>query len=362
MYLVTNRSVREDGRGLDMFGAVPSEKGPNELRLVKVTRSGRGYRTELLDDVLPAAEVRRLKRLHGLDIDPTATWYASLAVACEIAAQARKKKRHLLVYVHGYNNDLGDVLETARALERLYNVIVIPFSWPANGGGPVSGGAAYLTDKRDARASADALNRFVEKIADYHDMLTANRRAELRRDAEAACPQNPQLARETFAEMMHRDCRVTLNLLCHSMGNYLLKYAVLPGGTATRRLTFDNVSLVAADCNNQGHADWVEQIPARNRLAIFINEDDFALAWSRRKPGDAQLARLGHQLKGLNAENAYYIDVTEAPWVRNSHSYFIDKAVAKPEGLRKVFATAFEGGKPEATLRYHADVNAYAPR
>ncbi|MBT8446849.1 MAG: hypothetical protein KJO38_06865 [Gammaproteobacteria bacterium] len=102
-----------------------------------------------------------------------------------------------------------------------------------------------------------------------------------------------------------------------------MTYAVLPSGTDTRRLIFDNVSLVAADCNNEGHAAWVEQIPIRNRLSVFINEDDFALAWSRRKPGAAQLARLGHLLKGLNASNAHCT---------------------------------------EATLRYHAGSNACAPR
>ena len=135
-----------------------------------------------------------------------------MRIACELNVLARKKNKHLLLYVHGYNNDMPDVIGTCMALEKLYNVIVVPFFWPANGGG-ASGAAAYVSDKRDARASADALR-------------------------------------------------------------------------------------------------------PRNRLYVVINEDDFALKWSRRKPGDEQLARLGHYLKNLVARSAYYINVTNASWVK----------------------------------------------
>ncbi|HSO84673.1 alpha/beta hydrolase [Thiocapsa sp.] len=144
MFVVTNRKVNTRKEGLDLFGDTPNTVGPNELRLVKVTKQGSHYTTELLADRLTQAEVRELKRRHALDIDERADWYASLRVACDLMEQAAREKRHLLVYVHGYNNDMKDVLGTAEALQAIYNVIVLPFSWPANGGGAVSGTAAYL--------------------------------------------------------------------------------------------------------------------------------------------------------------------------------------------------------------------------
>ena len=164
MYIVTNRKLDESANGLDIFGSVPSGQGPNELRLVKATLSGSKFQTEILDDRLTEQEVLELKQQYNLDINPADDWYVSLKVACELMAEAQKQKKHVLFYVHGYNNDVQDILKTAMAMEELYNVMVVPFTWPANGGGALTGTAAYLSDKQDARASADALNRFIEKI------------------------------------------------------------------------------------------------------------------------------------------------------------------------------------------------------
>ncbi len=359
MYLVTNRRVQGDEKGLDVLGSTPSEKGPNELRLVKVTRRGKGFETELLDDELSKTEVRGLKAELKLGIDPNVKWFASLRVACELMVRAREEKKHVLVYVHGYNNDVEDIVKNAEALEKQFDVLVLPFTWPANGGGPVSGTAAYLSDKRDARASMDALNRFIGKVSEYHALLTAGRREVLWTEASAGRVANQTEARERFTQLLDRDCKVTVNLICHSMGNYLLKYALGPTDAAARELVFDNISLVAADANNPDHEEWVERIQVRNRLHIVINEDDFALGFSRRKPGQEQRARLGHHLKNLKARNAYYVNVTDASWVKNSHSYFHGQPVSRNAELRKFFARAFEGGRADELLRYHADRNLY---
>jgi len=362
MYVVTNRTLDPTNKGLTIFGRTPNERGPNELRLVAVTRRGGKYQTDLLADQLSPEAIQDINNRHGLDLDPAGTYYASLRVACELMEQARKDKRHVLIYVHGYNNDMGDILATAEAVEALYPVIVVPFSWPANGGGAVTGTLSYLDDKRDARVSMDALNRFFAKVRDYHELLTHTRRAQLWGRATSEHQANPGAARERYAELLAEDCEVTVNLMCHSMGNYVLKYALGPSGAAARDLVFDNVSLVAADTNNPGHEQWVERIQVRSRLYISINEDDYALGWSRRKPGEAQQERLGHYLKNLIARNARYVDVTGAPWVRNDHAYFKGKPAEKNAALRAFFTAAFTGGRAEADLRYIPDINAYRPK
>ena len=363
MYVVTNRELNEGKTGLALFGDTPNILGPNELRLVKVTRHASGYSTELLADRLAPSEVEAIKQRHALKaLDPLLPWYASLRVACEVMEQAQKEQRHVLVYVHGYNNDMADVIKTAEELEALYKVVVVPFSWPANGGGPVSGTASYLDDKRDARVSMDALNRFVEKAQFYHALLTESYRDRVWEQANRAHPDNPGAAREAFSARLARHCQVTLNLVCHSMGSYVLKYALGPSSAATRELVFDNVCLAAADANNPDHPQWVERIQVRNRLYVVINEDDYALAWSRRKPGQEQLDRLGSYLRNLVARNAHYVDVTGAPWVKNAHGYFTGQPIEKNAALRRFFAAAFEGERGEPDLRYAADINAYRLR
>jgi esterase/lipase superfamily enzyme len=359
MYIVTNRELSLRAKGLNVFGSKPNRKGSNELRLVEVGRSGKKYSAKILVDELGTATKKKLKDEFKLEIDTGKAHYASLRVACDLMARAREEKKHVLFYVHGYNNDVTDIVQAALDLEATYNVIVVPFTWPANGGGSITGAAAYLSDKKDARASADALNSFIAKVHYYHALLTESRGRALWGRAAKKFPDNPQAMREHYAELQDRDCKVTLNLLCHSMGNYVLKQALRPSFTPARDLVFDNVCLVAADTNNENHADWAERIQFRNRLYITINENDFALKWSRRKPGSEQLARLGHYLKRLGARNAHYLDLTHADHVGSDHAYFKCEAVEKNRELRTLFARLFTGGVAEAALTYRADINAY---
>ncbi len=362
MFVITNRQINENASGLDVFGDNPNPQGPNELRMLEVSGTTKFTVTRFPDEPLPKAKLKELEETFkkwGLKLDRNKAWYPSLEVACGLFQQARKTGKQLLFFVHGYNNDMGDVLRTARTLEKLYNVIVVPFSWPANGGGKISGTVAYLSDKEDARASATALHRAVQKISAYHRLLTANIMDRHWEAANAKHPDNRELAQGLYMELVNKDCKATINLMCHSMGNYVLKHACQPGTSSLRQLAFDNVSLIAADANNPNHETWVETIPVRNRLYVFINENDGALKWSRRKPGDEQLERLGHHLRNLRARNAYYIDVTKNRGVDSEHSYFKGTPVQQNKTLKGMFARAFEGGIVEADLEYHADLNLY---
>jgi len=78
----------------------------------------------------------------------------------------RDKKKNCIFFIHGFNNDLDDVVTRCWKFEKNYNVEVIAFSWPANGGG-IRGAASYLSDKRDARMSVNALDRCFEKLFNY---------------------------------------------------------------------------------------------------------------------------------------------------------------------------------------------------
>ena len=362
MYVVTNRHLTKETGDLRIFSKEPNQKGPNELRLVKVTKSGNKYKAVAAKEAaIPQRKKTAIAKLYNIDSADSALNHPSLYVAHEVFSEAVKSKRHVLVYVHGYNNDMEDVIKTANKLEGLYKVRVVPFSWPANGGGPVSGMASYKRDKRDARVSTDAFDRFLEKMQDYHKLFIAAQKGRLLEAAKKAHPDNHAEARAEFSKRLAQTCKVSINLLCHSMGNYVLKYATKPSGAMMRKLVFDNVCMVAADTNSQNHKEWVGTMESRSGIYVVINEDDSALGWSRRKPGDEQLARLGHYLKGLDSVNATYLNVTSRN-VGDDHSYFKDKPVKGDRKLEAMFAALFEGRRPETKMPFQSDINAYTLR
>jgi len=361
MYVVTNRRLDEKTTGLDVFQKTPNPRGPNELRIVEITKRGSGFQVETVPDELTKQEIKELNKQYKLGLDPQDTYHASLKVACALLDEARKRNKHILFFVHGYNNDMGDVLRTAHDLQERYDVTVVPFSWPANGGGAFTGKLAYLSDKDDARVSAPALGRFIRKIREYNILLSEGRVDALKAKAAEENPDNREARNAHLTRLMGKECKISFNLLCHSMGNYVLKYALIPSGTGARELAFDNVALVAADTNNDGHEIWLRHLPYRNRTYVVINEDDYALQWSRRKPGREQWPRLGHYLKNLRAENVHYLNVTGAAHLNNEHTYFLGKPVEKNGRLDDMFAGIFQGQSVERAMVYHDDINAYEP-
>lgn len=363
MFVVTNRRIEASESGLGQFGKRPNEKGNNELRIAEVARSKRrkGYTVRFLDDQLDPAEASELIDEFDLPLDPDAPQYASLKAACELVRRTRRTgtERHILLFVHGYNNDMSDVMRTAFELQDRYPVEVLPFSWPANGGG-VGGKLSYLSDKRDARASSGALERTLKKMHEYLVLISESGRRESRRKAEEKYPDNAERRDALFARLLQDRCPFTVNALFHSMGNYLYKQMLKSSINEGNSLTFDNVVLCQADTNNAGHANWVDSIAHNRRVFITINENDYALKLSRLKLGDAQRARLGHYIKRLDSRVAHYVNLTEAAWVQESHSPFGEPAgEGKNDRLREFFAAAFSGKPAEEDLRYRPEGNWY---
>jgi esterase/lipase superfamily enzyme len=357
MYIITNRDVAEKGNDLGIFGKKPNINGSNELRLVKMDKDGH---FNLYEDKLEQSKVLDLKEEFKLNINEHDDYYASLDVACEIFREARAKNKQILVFVHGYNNDMDDIVKTAKALEKTYKKsIIVIFSWPANGGGVLSGTLSYLSDKRDAIQSTGALNNFLDKLDGYHKLITQGQNKKIIAEYKKALSENPENAKAKYVDSIKEECKTTINLLCHSMGNYVLKYATIPSTRALDKPIFDNVCLVAADVNNKDHKYWVRKIEVKNRLYIVINEKDSALGASRIKPGESQLKRLGHYPKSLNAENTTYINITNADNLNREHSYFKGKPVKKNIKLNKLFLGMFHGKVVEDKLLYQASTNSY---
>lgn len=357
MIIITNRNIKAS-TGLDAFGKLPSAKGPNELRMLDVTKKSDDWSVKAIDDKLDLDTVKELKKKFHLDIDIKKPWHGSLRVACDIYERAKTEGKSILFFVHGYNNDVEDVLKSAKQIEALYNVIVVPFTWPANGGGVISGSLSYTSDKSDARVSSGALNRVVSKIQEFHLMLSTGEKKTLMDKSKAKHPNNPEAAAGLFSALMMKSCPVKINLLCHSMGNYLFKHTLATSENATSKLVFDNICLVAADANTHNHKEWIDKLDVRNRVYVVINENDFALKASRIKPGDEQKARLGHYTKQLNSPIATYLDVTDAKGVGSEHTYFKGEAILN-QSLKNMFDGMFNGRVVEESMTYRADKNSY---
>jgi len=358
MFLVTNRKILRNSGGCTILGSSPNVKGPHELRLVEATKRGKRWHLQVLSDKVDA-EMR--------DAVGAKDRHVVSYITCKLLdrinprfrnPRSRAKGRNLLVFVHGFNNDVEDVLERSRRLEKNYGVEVLPFSWPANGGGVVTGTASYKSDKRDAKASIGALDRILHALDVQLKQVTESAAKKVEADAKHRFPDNLERRRDFIARALEDGCPFTVNLMAHSMGNYLYKHLLLSTASEGRGMVFDNVVLVAADTNNKDHARWVDEIRARRRIYVTLNEDDRALQTSRMKSGEEQLARLGHYPFDLDSKYAAYLQFTGTAKVGRSHSYFEGAAIENPR-VRRVFRLLFNGRRPDSRLEYDAASNTF---
>jgi len=347
MFLVTNRQVEPEADGLKKLGEKPNSDGPHELRLAQATKKNGKWNLTILPNKADDAMKEEV------DLADAGEVLTSRYVSKKLLDGLKKNGRNFLFFVHGFNNDIKAVLDRAEAFSRQYNLEVMAFSWPANGGG-LKGVADYLSDKRDALASVGALGRTFEKLSEYLSAFHEERDKAIKEKAQADFPDDAVKRDEFMSAARDKKCAFTTNLVLHSMGNYVFKHmmqsSVHVGG---RKLIFDNVVLAAADTNNENHAQWVDRINCRKRIYITINEDDSALRVSRMKLGSQQKARLGHYVKNLHSELATYVNFTNARHVGSSHAYFEGKPT-KNEGVRDFFRKAFNGERAEEGLIFDA--------
>ncbi|WP_027168321.1 alpha/beta fold hydrolase [Mesorhizobium sp. WSM3224] len=161
----------------------------------------------------------------------------------------RTSRRPTIAFIHGFSNSFTDAIERAGWISAFYGLDanMFVFTWPSRGsplGFPLPY-ADYAHDRKTALASGPAVARTIRRLHDYVDLLGDN----------SACDQS-------------------IHLLCHSMGNYVLRNALqalmrlpnpsvaiqpddavsdmvplpqhLPDPSVLRR-TFDKIVLAAAD-------------------------------------------------------------------------------------------------------------------
>ena len=211
--------------------------------------------------------------------------------------------RDTIVYIHGYNVDFDEAARAAVRLQRRYGggkCNVVMFTWPSDGSLlPIM---AYKSDRADARASAVGFARGLQKLV---DLLK-----DIRRDAT-------------------RICGAKIHLVCHSMGNYVLRCGVQEvrkwGGLPR---VFDQILLFAADEDYDAfELEYkLALLPELGQaVTVYFNRGDVALFTSDHTKGNP--ARLGSRgpRKPLEVPGTVYlVDGSKIIGGAVEHSYYLD--------------------------------------
>ena len=313
LYYITNRNHEGEQFRPDRYGKHPSGSGIENLRLGKVTvdagtnsfskffnagtGSGKGDGVQLTDYLKKRVEnhaniVAYEENIPDHDRAESAQPKARLG-SQEMFKEIRKtmqQGRDVLLFVHGFNVAWEDAVGSALALQTMLNrpgvrpknkgdVLVILFTWPSDGSALPF--VAYRSDRTEALGSGFALGRGLLKFRDFL--------ADVTRGIQLAEGQPTSDA---------EPCNQNVNLLCHSMGNYVLQNALqrMIERSESNRLPriFDHVFLAAPDVDD----DVLESGNPLGRLHeicrnvnVYFNRGDLALRGSDYTKGNPD--RLG---------------------------------------------------------------------
>ena len=239
-----------------------------------------------------------------------------------------------IVFIHGYNVDFHDAMRAAARIKTLYGKKsnVVAFSWPSNGS--MLPFLAYKSDRSEAQVSGAAFARGLEKLV---KLLKA-----LRRDATRVCDSK-------------------IHLMCHSMGNYVLRnglQAVRRGGGLPR--VFDQIFLFAADEDYDAfeHNHKLALLPELGHAVhVYFNSGDMALFTSDHTKGNpARLGMRGPRQPLTVPGTVNIVDCSEVVGGAVEHSYFLDDRRVAAD-VRKVLAG--QGPAITTTRKYLPSQNRY---
>lgn len=225
----------------------------------------------------------------------------SLSLFDAVKKEMMANKRDTLIFIHGFNTTFDEALITASRVknnfEKYHPINIVVFSWPSDG--HAVPWQSYLSDRHDAEASAAAFARGILKLSDFLKVGEA--------------------------------CGQELHLLCHSMGNYVLRNAIQAmlkiQNNRIPRL-FKNIFLMAADEDDDALETEDKLLPVihlTKELYVYFNRGDVALKtsdWTKGNPD--RLGSNGPRYPLNVANKVTLIDCTNV--VDNSkevgHSYF----------------------------------------
>ncbi len=189
------------------------------------------------------------------------------------------------------------------------------FSWPSDPVQPeVDAIDKYRDTQGNARFSAEALDHFLQELAEYFITPARNASGKFR-----------------------------ITLLTHSLGNLVLESYIKksdPGKTNDGSL-FDNVVLHQADVNFAGHKEWIPKIKPRQITCITTNLCDATLGKLSHLINGS---RLGTEPTGVyTSDKTIHVDFTAAHNVTTQHWFFSDMNNRVIQGFCRAIAQGETG-------------------
>jgi esterase/lipase superfamily enzyme len=244
----------------------------------------------------------------------------------------------LVMMLHGYACDFANALSNAAEVKTAYGTKSFPietaiFSWPADG--TIVPFISYASDRDDARSSAKAIARALQRFLAYL--------ADLSRQVRDGTLPKEQL------------CRAKIHLVAHSMGNYALRNALQAlisdyGGKTLPRV-LHTIFLMAADEDNDAFEDEkkLARLPElAEQVYVYFARNDNALVISDVSKGNPdRLGATGPRTLTSLPQKVTLVDCTEVSSTGSvtdaNHQYYRKRAEVIAD-VRQVLA----GKPPEA--------------
>jgi esterase/lipase superfamily enzyme len=286
VYFGTNRNLLTNVDGID-FGDRFSEADLGDLRFGQA---------EVIDGRLDPSRIQLL---------PDNKTEGSLALFQDIQQTMRSQSLDSIMLIHGFNVTFKGALEGAANFktrlaalsDNRYTPNVFVFSWPSNGEL-----FDYKDDRHDAQTSGYAFARGLKKLTDFL------------RDPSSGEP-----------------CQQRVNLVAHSMGNYVLRHALQEtqkiSGDRTLPRLFDNIILTAADEDNDAfeHDYKFARLPELGKqVTVYFNTEDQALTVSDVTTGNPdRLGQSGPRYPRQLPYKVVVVDVSDLVSILKEHSYHV---------------------------------------
>jgi len=217
-----------------------------------------------------------------------------------IPEEQHEDQKHVTIFVHGYNNSWDGAASRYEKLVRdLYAGsqslgVCILFTWPSDGAT-----SSYYPDRKDARESAEELADVLSRLYDWLLIKQADAHNDVR-----------------------NACRAKVSVIAHSMGNYVLQYAMRWAWTrANRPLLVSLVNqliMVAADVDNDlfkdgeqvGDADGegISNLTYRTTALYSGRDSVLGVSAGLKHFGKRRLGRSGLDRKADLPDNVWDVD------------------------------------------------------
>lgn len=216
------------------------------------------------------------------------------------------KNKDIVLYGEGMGKDFAADVDRATRLTRVYNVTTLMFDWPTYR--PyMSGGKNYRKARfQSTRVSIALCNVFneLEKI-----------KPEIKNDS------------------------TSLTLLLHSLGNRLIKEAVMNDIIKTKTKLFNSIVLNAPCVKMRRHRKWLEKLNIQDQIYLTRNNKDRTLLLAKLAGFTEQLGRRSALLK---AKNAIYLNFSAV--LEREHNYFLmTNVLARHPDIKSIYSDIFHG-------------------